>query len=125
MAFFTSNVDRIDVPSAKCRLLQAVVESLLQKYGSTMGFKDVGAEIGISGEAARLRQFRIGDLPDRIPHLRESRWPTPTIALWLCGAADATEADSPPSSQRPYPALKRGRPRKFAASTATTREERQ
>ena len=121
MVCFVSAVDKIDVPSANC-LLRAVAESLLRKYGSTMGAKDIGAEIGTSAGAVRLRQFRIGDLPDPIPYLRENRWPTPTIALWLCGVTDAADVDSPPSSRRRHLVAKRGRPRKFATSTSTTRE---
>jgi len=116
MVCFVSAVDNIDVPSAKC-LLRAVTESLLKKYGSTMGFKDIGAEIGTSAGAVRLRQFRIGDLPNPIPYLRESRWPTPEIAMWLCGITGASGAEQPSPHQARHSSGKRGRRRKLASTT--------
>ena len=99
-------------------LVQALTEQLLRDHGATMGFEEIGKEFGTTAGAVRVRQFRVGDLPPPIAHLRESRWPTPVIALWLCGLRPVLD-DAPPASAKTAPAARgRGRPRKLASPVA-------
>lgn len=83
------NVNPADLTSAICLLITAVNERLLGRYGSTMGYADIACELQTSANAIRLRQFRLGDLPPRIPFLKAARWPTPLIAHWLCSLANS------------------------------------
>lgn len=119
MAFCISDIADATGPAVKQTLAQSVTEALLRKHGATMGFAEIGDEMRISAGAMRLRQFRVGDLPPPIPHLREHRWPTPVIALWLCGLPPVLNDTPPVASPTTAPTTRRpGRPRKFAPSTA-------
>lgn len=119
MVYAVSEFDKVAIPAATCALLQAVTETLLQKYGATMGFAEIGAEIGISAGAARLRQFRLGDLPEPIPCLRENRWRTTSIALWFCGIAIGPEGKQPSDRTVMQRQTRgRGRPRKLTLAIA-------
>lgn len=103
------------VPSPIDRdLVAAVNRRLLSRHGTTMGYVSIAEELGSTPNAVRLRQFRTGDLPRPIQHLKENRWPTPTIAEWLCHlsnpdiepAIPLTQGHQERASDRP-----RGRPR--------------
>jgi len=118
MAFYVSDVGDVADRTVKQALVQSVTEALLRNHGTTMGFAEIGAEVRTSAGAVRLRQFRVGDLPPPIPHLRESRWPTPVIALWLCGLPPVLDDTPPAIPTTASAARRRGRPRKLAPSAA-------
>lgn len=90
-------------------LVEALAQCLLARYGTTMCLADIAAELHLTPVALRIRQSRFGDLPAPIPHLRTLRWPTPTVAVWLCGLSDKRFAPAKPAGPR-FPS-RRGRRR--------------
>lgn len=88
MPEFPADRNQVVLPPINRDLVAAMNRRLLARHGATMGYEAIAEEFGITPNAARLRQCRIGDLPDPIPHMKANRWPTPVIAAWLCHLTD-------------------------------------
>lgn len=111
------DVNQADSASAISPFVLATNARLGALYGSTMGYREIAQELRTTANAVKLRQFRFGDLPPRIPGLKCARWPTPAIAVWLCSLAgtpfDAPAAFAPRTTEVDTPRAQRkgGRPR--------------
>lgn len=95
-------------------LAQALNQRLIANHGSTMSMDDIASELGVTVGALRIRQYRFGDLPPPIPHLRSHRWPTPRIAAWLCALGEGQASGGINSDRLLEPPRRRGRRRLFA-----------
>lgn len=95
-------------------LAQALNQRLIANHGSTMSMDDIAAELGVTVGALRIRQYRFGDLPPPIPHLRSHRWPTPRIATWLCALGEDQTAGGINSDRLLGSPRRPGRRRLFA-----------
>src|SRR5690348_15527045 len=87
---------------------------LLGRYGATMSLSNLATELGTTGNALRIRQFRLGDLPTPIPGLRERRWPTVVIAAWISSLTSPSDLAAQTRAPKSLATAvkRRGRPRK-------------